>query len=92
MKLKVADLEQELIDERFKKKINYDVSIDSIKVQVQQQVIDFKVKQEEKLIKEKEENLKLRVSLLGLEERITVLKDQLNAFRYRILELEKENI
>lgn len=92
MKLKVADLEQELIDERFKKKINYDVSIDSIKVQVQQQVIDFKVKQEEKLIKEKEENLKLRVSLQGLEERITVLKDQLNAFRYRILELEKENI
>jgi ribosomal protein L29 len=31
---KIADLEQELIDERFKKKINYEVTIESIKCQV----------------------------------------------------------
>jgi hypothetical protein len=50
------------------------------------------VKQEEKLLKEKEDNFRLRVQIQGLEERLSVLKDQLNAFRYRILELEKENI
>jgi len=92
MKLKISDLEQELIDERYKKKVTYDVTIESVKAQVQEQVLDFKVKSDEKLLKEKEENFKLRVQNQGLEERVAVLKDQLNAFRFRILELERENI
>jgi hypothetical protein len=72
--------------------MTYDVTIESVKAQVQEQVLDFKVKSDEKLLKEKEENFKLRVQNQGLEERVAVLKDQLNAFRFRILELERENI
>jgi hypothetical protein len=92
MKLKISDLEQELLDERFKKKVNYELTVETVKAQVQEQVLDYKVKCDEKLLKEKEENFKLKVQIQGFEERAGVLKDQLNAFRYRILELERENI
>ena len=61
MKLKISDLEQELIDERYKKKVTYEITIESVKAQVQEQVLDFKVKSDEKLLKEKEENFRLRV-------------------------------
>ena len=36
-------METDLIDERHKKKINYDVTLESIKASVQEQIIDQKV-------------------------------------------------
>ena len=40
LKLKISDMESDLIDERHKKKINYDVTLESIKASVQEQIID----------------------------------------------------
>lgn len=34
LKLKISDMESDLIDERHKKKINYDVTLESIKASV----------------------------------------------------------
>jgi hypothetical protein len=31
MKLKISDLEQELIDEKFKKKVNYELTVETVK-------------------------------------------------------------
>ena len=75
MKLKISDMETDLIDERHKKKINYDVTLESIKASVQEQLIDQKVKYEEKFLVSKEEGHKYRVHIQGLEERIIILKD-----------------
>lgn len=36
MKLRIADLEQELVDERYKTKLNYDMTIETVKAQVQE--------------------------------------------------------
>ena len=36
LKLKISDMESDLIDERHKKKINYDVTLESIKASVQE--------------------------------------------------------
>ena len=54
LKLKISDLETELIDEKHAKRINYDVTLEGIKASVQEQVIDQKMQFEEKLIREKE--------------------------------------
>lgn len=61
LKLKVSDAEQALIDERYHKKLSYEASVESVKAQVQEQVLDFKVKCDERILKEKEENFKCRV-------------------------------
>jgi hypothetical protein len=92
LKLKVADLESEIVDEKHKKRLNYDVTIESIKSSVQEQVLDQKVHYEEMLFKEKETGHQHRVHIQGLEEKVVFLKDQVQSQRERILELEKENI
>lgn len=63
MKLKISDLEQELIDEKFKKKVNYELTVETVKAQVQEQVLEYKVKCDEKMLKQKEENFKLKVQV-----------------------------
>lgn len=75
LKLKISDMESDLIDERHKKKINYDVTLESIKASVQEQVIDQKVSYEERLLASKEECHKYRVHIQGLEERMVILKE-----------------
>ena len=85
-------METDLIDERQKKKVNYDVTLESIKATTQEQIIDQKVAYEEKLLVSREECHKYRVHIGGLEERIIILKDQLQSFRERIVELEKESV
>ena len=78
LKLKISDLETELIDEKHQKRINYDVTLEGIKASVQEQVIDQKMRFEEQIIKEKETVHKLRIHIQGLEERIIILKDQVS--------------
>lgn len=41
---------------------------------------------------QKEQNYKLRVDIQGLEERNSILKEQLKLFRERISDLERENL
>ena len=89
LKLKLSDLESELIDERHSKRINYDVTLEGIKASVQEQVIDQKMRFEEQLIKEKEISHKLKVQIQGLEERVTILREQVQNQRDRIAETEK---
>lgn len=40
LKLKISDLETEIIDEKHQKRITYDVTLEGIKASVQEQVID----------------------------------------------------
>ena len=92
LKLKVADLETELIDEKHQKRISYDVTLEGIKASVQEQMIDQKMRFEEQIIKEKEIAHKQAIHIQGLEERITILKDQVINQRDRITSAEKESI
>jgi len=47
---------------------------------------------EEQLIREKEVSHKLRIELQGLEERVTILRDQVASQRERIAHAEKVNV
>ena len=52
-------------------------------------MIDQKMRFEEQLIKEKEISHKLKVQIQGLEERVTILREQVQNQRDRIAETEK---
>lgn len=92
MKLKISEIEGDLLDERSQKKIHFDFSLEAMKSQMQEKLLDHKVKFEEQVMREKENNYKLKVEMQGLQERNQILKEQLMVFRERITELEKESI
>lgn len=92
LKLKVSDLEGELLEERQQKQMKQEFTIETLKGQVQEQYYEQKVRYEEQIMREKENGFKMKVELQGLQERNQILKDQLAVFRTRISELEKENI
>lgn len=92
LKLKVSDLETDLIDEKHSKRVTYDITLEGIKASVQEQIIDQKMRFEEQLIREKEIAHKFRIHIQGLEERIVILKDQVANQRERIAATEKESI
>lgn len=74
LKLKVADIEGDLLEERETKQVRYDITLETVKSQLQEQYLDQKVRMEEDLIGHKESNYRLKVDLQGLEERNSVLK------------------
>ena len=92
LKLKISEMESDILEERQAKQMKYDINIDMFKSQLHEQVLDQKVKFEEEILKEKEKGYKRQVEIQGLNERNQLLKEQLMVFRERITELEKENI
>lgn len=92
LKLKVSDLESELLEERQQKQMKQEFTIETLKGQVQEQYYEQKLRYEEQIMREKENGFKMKVELQGLQERNQILKEQLAVFRTRISELEKENI
>jgi hypothetical protein len=70
LKLRVSELESDIIDEKHHKQVKYDFTVDHLKSQVQADMMDNKVKYEEKLFTEKETNHKLTVQLSSMHERI----------------------
>ena len=92
LKLRVSELESEILDEKNQKQMKYDLTLDTLKSQVQEQYLEQKVRFEEEIMVQKEQNYKYKVEIQGLNERNSILKDQLLVFRDRITELEKETI
>lgn len=92
LKLRLSDLEGDILEERQSKQLKYDMSVDAMRASMQDQILEQKVKFEENLMGEKERNYKLKIEIQGLNERNQLLKDQIMVFRDRITELEKENI
>ena len=50
LKLRVADIEGDLLEERETKQVRYDVTLETIKSQLQEQYLDQKVRMEEEVI------------------------------------------
>lgn len=75
LKLKVSELESELLDERQKQQMKYDFTIDNFKSSVQGQYLDYKIRFDEQVMKEKENSHKLVVELKGQVERNEVLRE-----------------
>lgn len=92
LKLKVADLEQELLDERLTNKSRTDSTVDALKAQVQSNYFDSKLRFDEELMTQKETIYKLKIELAGAEERNQVLRDQMVESRKRIIQLENDNV
>ena len=61
LKLKVADLEGELLDERTHNKVKTDSTVEALKSQVQSQYFDSKLRFDEDLMKQKEAVYHLKI-------------------------------
>lgn len=58
LKLKISEMESDILEERQAKQMKYDINIDMFKSQLHEQVLDQKVKFEEEILKEKEKGYK----------------------------------
>jgi hypothetical protein len=92
LKLKVTELQSELLDERQKKEIRFDKTIETFKHNIEGDYFDIKVKFEERIMQEKEINHKLRLEMQTMNEKNLRLGLQLRAFVERSEKLEKENM
>jgi hypothetical protein len=92
LKLKVTNLESELLEERQRKEIRFDKTIEAFKFNIQGEYYDVKLKFEERLMLERENNHKLRLEAETLKEKNLRLGLQLRAFVERSEKLEKENM
>ena len=50
LKLKVADIEGDMLEERESKQVRYDITLETVKSQLQEQYLDQKVRMEEDII------------------------------------------
>ena len=84
LKLKVSELESELMDERQKQVIKYDFSLENIKNNMNTQYFEYKIRFEEEIMKLKAQNSKLTTETQSLIERNGILKEQNVVYRERI--------
>lgn len=92
LKLRVADLESEILQERKETLQRFELSIETIKAEMHEKTLSQKIRFDEELLKLKEQNFKLTIEVQGYQERNQILKEQLILFRERITELERETL
>lgn len=92
LKLRVAELESELSDEKIQNKSRVDATLDALKAQAASQYLDSKVKFEEQLLSLKEQIFNLKVENASLTEQNQVVRDTLNSRNDKIADLEAENV
>lgn len=63
LKLRVSELESEILDEKNSKQMKYDLTLDSLKSQVQEQYLEQKVRFEEEIMVQKESNYKQKIEI-----------------------------
>ena len=63
LKLRLSDLEGDILEERQSKQLKYDMSVDAMRASMQEQILEQKVKFEENLMGEKERNYKLKIEI-----------------------------
>ena len=63
LKLRVSELESEILDEKNSKQMKYDLTLDTLKSQVQEQYLEQKVRFEEEIMVQKESNYKYKIEI-----------------------------
>ncbi len=91
LKIRIAELESELMEERQRKEIRLETTIRDFQHNVQGQYMDYKLKFDEMIMVEKEKNNKLRLENQRFMEDIKQLKRQLMNALNKNEVLEKDN-
>lgn len=91
LKMRVAELEAEMMEERQVKEMRLETTIREYKSNVQGQYIEQKVRFDELVMVEKEKNNRLRLENQRLQEDLQQLKRQLLNIMIKSEDLEKEN-
>lgn len=92
LKMNVAQLETDLLDERESKKVKFEMNLDCVKAKLEEEMIQHKDLHSKELMTLKEANFRLKVELQSMVERNTILKEDLTNAKLRVGDLEKDNL